>query len=50
MFDENRTEAVYIRCGVITAISGSMFVSLSERGGPPPVARQDCFSLVNTSR
>lgn len=46
IFDENRTGAVSIRCGVISAISGSMFVSAA--GGP--VANQACFSLVNASR
>lgn len=48
MFDENRTGAVSIRCGVIRAISGSIFIS--ARGGPPPVLRRACFSFVSTSR
>lgn len=47
ILDVNATGAVFIRCGAILAISGS--ISICTRGGPPPVARHDCFSFVSAS-
>jgi len=47
MFDENSTGAFSIRFGAIFKISGSIIAS--SFGGPPPVSRYDCLSLVKAS-